>query len=63
MGDEITSDMAVLASYNVRVTFRGTPGIEPPTNREIEEAVENVLADLGGDGAVAVRAKSERLDR
>ncbi len=62
---EVTSDgtMPVIASYNVRVTYRGTVNIVPPTNEAVEEAVENVLSDLGGVGAVAVRAKSERLDR
>ena len=53
----------VIASYTVEITIRGTEGIKAPTNKEIEEAIENTLVDLGGDGAVAVRAVSERTDR
>ena len=63
--DELESDgtMPVIASYNVRVTFRGTAGVVPPRVSAVESAVESALVALGGVGGVAVRARAERLDR
>lgn len=56
-------DLPIVATYFLNVTFRGSAGITAPTLSQVEEAVENVLMDMGGDGAVAVRAKAARTDR
>jgi hypothetical protein len=50
------------ATYQSRIVFRGTSGIVAPTLEVLNEAIENVLVDFGGKGAVAVNVTSERLD-
>lgn len=61
--DDENEDFPVLGVYGINVTFRGTAGAKAPTLGEVEEAIENVLVDLGGPGAVAVRVKATRTDR
>lgn len=60
--DQKVEELPVIASYMVRITFRGPEGTEVPTNAEIEDSIVGNL-DIAGPGVTSVTASSERLDK
>jgi hypothetical protein len=52
----------IVAAYLVRVTLRGDEGTKPPTNKDIERAIEDAIEALAPE-SISVRASSERVDQ
>lgn len=54
----------VIASYSVRVTLRGPAVIKPPTNKQIEATMKEVITlDMGLSTDVSVKVESTRTDK
>ena len=55
----------VIASYTVEITVRGPEGAQAPTNKEVEEKIEEALNNFGltETHGWTIRASSERTDR